>query len=37
MVSYPSIFELVEDLKNMGEANAIMDRCVFGPLLPDSD
>jgi len=29
VVSYPSIFELVEDLKNMGEGNAVIDRCVL--------
>ena len=37
MVSYPSIFELVEDLKNMGEGNAIINRCVFRPSSPGSD
>lgn len=33
VVSYPSIFELLEDLKNMGEGNAIIGRYVFDPLL----
>ena len=27
-ISYPSIFELVEDLKWMGEGNAVVNRCV---------
>lgn len=36
VVSYPSIFELVEDLKNMGEGNAIINRCVLTPLLSGS-
>lgn len=33
VVSYPSIFELLEDLKNMGEGNAVIGRYVFNPLL----
>jgi hypothetical protein len=28
-VNYPSMWELVEDLQNMGESNAIVERCVF--------
>lgn len=28
-ISYPSIFELVEDLKWMGEGNAVVNRCVI--------
>ena len=36
VVSYPSIFELVEDLKNMGEGNAVVNRCVSAPLLSGS-
>jgi len=33
VVSYPNIFELVEDLKNMGEGNAVIGRCVFTPFV----
>jgi hypothetical protein len=28
-VAYPSMFELVEDLRDMGESNAIVGRCVL--------
>ena len=33
VVSYPSIFELVQDLKNMGEGNAVIGRSVLASLL----
>lgn len=26
VVSYPSMFELLDDLRNMGESNAVVDR-----------
>lgn len=31
-VSYPSIFELMQDLSDMGEGNAVIGRFVFGFL-----
>lgn len=27
-INYPSVFELVEDLRAMGESNAVLQRCV---------
>jgi len=36
-VTYPSIFELLKDLSDMGEGNAVIGRCVLsferGPTL----
>jgi hypothetical protein len=38
MMGYPSMWELMQDLKDMGEGNAIFGRCVFRvrPLIPSN-
>lgn len=31
-VNYPSMWELMDDLRDMGENNAVVGRCVLGKL-----